>query len=90
MEKTAVLHYKQEQAMSEQIEQQNMYGHGRVKLTANVSQGEVYLQQISEDHDFCMCIQISSLAGIERLEELLMRAKQQLLTKNHTENRCVA
>jgi hypothetical protein len=83
MEQTTLLpDHRQEQTMSEQLEQQNLYGHGRVNLTANVSQGEVYLQQISEDHDFCMCIQISSLTGIERLEGLLARAKQQLLTQN--------
>jgi|GraSoiStandDraft_32_1057276.scaffolds.fasta_scaffold344526_1 hypothetical protein len=67
--------------MSEHIEQRIMYGHGRVHLTANVSQGELYLQQISEDHDFSMCIQISSIEGIERLQELLAKAKEQRLTK---------
>ena len=68
--------------MSEHIEQRVMYGHGRVHLTANVSQGEVYLQQISEDHDFSMCIQISSLDGIERLGVLLTIAKLQILAKH--------
>jgi hypothetical protein len=67
--------------MTELLEQRVMYGHGRVQLTANVSQGEIYLQQISEDHDFCMCIQISSIEGIERLGNLLTQAKQQLLAK---------
>jgi len=67
--------------MSELLEERTMYGHGRVHLTGNVSQGEIYLQQISEDHDFCMCIQISSIEGIERLGELLTKAKEQLLTK---------
>jgi hypothetical protein len=67
--------------MSELLEERIMYGHGRVHLTGNASQGEIYLQQISEDHDFCMCIQISSIEGIERLEELLTKAKQQLLAK---------
>jgi len=68
--------------MNEHIEQRVMYGHGRVNLTANVSnQGEIYLQQISEDHDFSMCVQISSLEGIERLGELLTLAKEQMLTK---------
>jgi len=65
--------------MSEQIEQRVMYGHGRVNLTGNVSQGALYLQQISEDHDFSMCIQITSLEGIERLGELLTKAKEQIL-----------
>ncbi len=65
--------------MSEHIEQRIMYGHGRVHLTGNVSQGSIYLQQISEDHDFSMCIQISSLEGIERLGELLNKAKQEIL-----------
>jgi len=68
--------------MSEHIEQGVMYGHGRVNLTANVSQGQVYLQQISEDHDFSMYIQISSLEGIERLEELLVLAKEQILAQH--------
>jgi len=67
--------------MSEYIEQRIMYGHGRVHLTGNVSQGAIYLQQISEDHDFSMCIQINSLEGIERLGELLNEAKQQILAK---------
>lgn len=67
--------------MNELLEQRTMYGHGRVQLTGNVSQGEIYLQQISEDHDFCMCIQISSIEGMERLQELLAKAKQQLLAR---------
>jgi hypothetical protein len=67
--------------MNEYLEQRIMYGHGRVHLTANVSQGEIYLQQVSEDHDFSMCIQISSLEGIERLGELVTKAKQQILAK---------
>jgi hypothetical protein len=67
--------------MTELLEQRVMYGHGHVQLTANVSQGEIYLQQISEDHDFCMCIQISSIEGIERLGKLLTQAKQQLLAQ---------
>ena len=67
--------------MSELLEERIMYGHGRVHLTGNVSQGELYLQQISEDHDFSMCIHISSVEGMERLEELLARAKEQLLAK---------
>ena len=68
--------------MSEHIEQRIMYGHGRVHLTANVSQGAIYLQQISEDHDFSMCIQISSLEGIERLGKLLTLAKEQIVGKD--------
>ena len=65
--------------MNELLEERTMYGHGRVHLTANVSQGALYLQQISEDHDFFMSIQISSIEGIERLQELLARAKEQHL-----------
>ncbi len=67
--------------MTEHIEKRIMYGHGCVHLTANVCQGEIYLQQISEDHDFSMCIQISSIEGIERLQELLAKAKEQRLAK---------
>ena len=67
--------------MSELLEERIMYGHGRVHLTANVSQGALYLQQISQDHDFSMSIQISSIEGIERLQELLAKAKEQRLAK---------
>ena len=64
--------------MSELLEERTIYGYGRVHLTANVSQGGIYLQQVSKDHDLAMRIQISSIEGIERLEALLNKAKQQL------------
>lgn len=70
--------------MHELIEQDALYGCGRVTLTATASVGGLYLNQNSADHDHCMHIQVSSIEGIERLEAILAQAKQQLRSRQNS------
>lgn len=64
---------------SEFIEESNIYGCGAANITASVSNGTLLLRQDAVNRDYHMQIQVSSLEGIERLEALLLVAKQQMI-----------
>jgi hypothetical protein len=64
---------------SEFIEESTIYGCGTANLTASVNNGTLLLRQDAMNRDYHMQIQVSSLEGIERLEALLLVAKQQML-----------